>query len=94
MNNFPSNDSLPCKYKVGFLVKRVCGRSSRVGCQYCKGQPFPPGTNFNNPTYDPYYYDRQLYYHDYYYGNQFTDSDARGLSVEDDTDFESSIDAS
>lgn len=89
-------DDLPCKFKVGFLIKRVCGRMSRLGCQYCKGVALEPGTALNGPQYDPYFHDRSMYYNDYYYTNRhdFTDYDARGLSSEKDTDFETDLDAS
>ncbi|MBX9688424.1 MAG: hypothetical protein K2X27_17070, partial [Candidatus Obscuribacterales bacterium] len=89
-------DSLPCKYKVGFLFKRVCGRLSREGCKYCKGVPLAPGTQLSGPEYDPYFRDRSLYYNDNYYANRydFTDYDAASLDQESDTDYESDLDAS
>jgi len=88
-------DSLPCKYKVGFLFKKICGRFSREGCKYCKGMPLPPGTRLTEPDYDPYYRDRTLYYNnDYYRTHEFTHYDARGLVKEQDTNYETDLDAS
>ncbi|MBX9720503.1 MAG: hypothetical protein K2X81_03820 [Candidatus Obscuribacterales bacterium] len=92
--DFP--DSLPCKYKVGFLFKRICGRMDRAGCKFCEGGSITPGSNLNNSNNDPYFRDRNMYYNDYYYSNRhnFTDSDASSLSVEQDTDYETDLDAS
>ena len=88
-------DSLPCRYKVGFLFKRVCGRVSREGCKFCKGVAMDPDRRANDPTYDPYFHDRALYYDDpRYYNSSFTDYDARGLATERDTDYETDMDAS
>jgi len=89
-----SFDSLPCKYKVGFLFKRVCGRTTRIGCPHCKGGPLPQDSSVNNASYDPYYRDRSYYYDDRYNQNDFTDYDARRVSREQDTDYETDLDAS
>ncbi len=89
------SDSLPCRYKVGFLFKRVCGRLTRVGCKYCNGQALPTGSSLQDPNYDPYFRDRALYYNNNYYSSSdFTDYDASRLSSEKDTDYESDLDAS
>jgi len=99
------DSSLPCRVMVGFLFKRMCGRTNRIGCQYCKGQVIPADTNVWDPSYDPYYMDRIQYPR---YGNydsqwhssfnithrDFTDADANTLHQERDTDYEHDLDAS
>lgn len=87
-------DSLPCKYKVGFLFKRICGRLSRLGCTYCQGQPIREDQLVGGAGYDPYFRDRSLYYSDHHYYHDFTDYDARSLAHERDTDYENDLDAS
>ncbi len=98
------SDDLPCQARVGFLFKRTCGRMSRVGCPYCKGQPLPRRTDTWGSGYDPYFTDRSMYrgYGNYsrgywgndYYMNDFRDSDRRSFHHESDTNYEQDLDAS
>ena len=96
----PDNpDDLPCKVQIGFLFKRTCGRISRVGCQYCKGQAIPRNSNTWTQEDDPYFYDRNYYlgYGNYGGGwgsqswsdrNDFTQGDSKSVQSAQDADFE------
>lgn len=97
-----------CTRMVGFLIRKRCGRTSKVGCPYCD-------QGYQND--DPYYYDRALYpdYGTYGYGNwghayygerdrywydpatgniDFTEADSGSLENLADTDFEQDMWAS
>lgn len=98
-----------CDRKVGFLFKRRCGRTSRVGCPYCDQA---------TTTADPYFYDEYTYYpgygtygrgywghsyyvnrHHYYYDAErgrtdFTEADAAAFEAENDQDYEMDMGAS
>lgn len=98
-----------CDRKVGFLFKRRCGRTSRVGCPYCED-----GQSTNDPYFYTEYnaypgygiYQRGYWGHDYYahryssgyYSNQgradFTEADAAAFESENDRDYEMDMGAS
>lgn len=89
----PDHNSLPCRYKVGFLFKRICGRVSRVGCNFCQGMARDPNLD---EDYDPYFNDRRIYNRNssYYRSYDFTDYDAYNFESESDTNYENDLDAS
>jgi hypothetical protein len=97
-----------CDRQIGFLIKRRCGRTSAVGCNYCDN-----GRRTTDPYYDDYagypgygrydsgywghsyYYDRDRYYYDPNRDNvDFTDADNASLGDERDVDYEEAMGAS
>lgn len=98
------SDDLPCQAQIGFLFKRTCGRMTRVGCPYCKGQPLPKSSDTWNSDYDPYFNQRSMYkgYGNYssgswgsnYHRYNFTDADSNAVRHERNANFEKDLDAS
>lgn len=101
-------DTEGCDRQVGFLIKRRCGRTSPVSCNYCNN-----GRQSNDPYYDDYagypgygrydsgywghsyYHDRDRYYYDTNRDNvDFTDADNVSLRDERDVDYEEAMGAS
>lgn len=98
----------PCPLIVGFLFKRKCGRLTRIGCTYCKGEELPEGQDTWDSEADPYFADRLHFPGFSNYGwwassnrhrtlaNDFSDADGAILmnDDDDDLDFEDRLDVS
>ncbi|MEO1093702.1 MAG: FHA domain-containing protein [Cyanobacteria bacterium J06638_28] len=99
-----------CNRKVGFLVKRRCGRTSTAGCPHCRNGQVPSNQDPYIEDYDLYPgYGRygQNYWGYHYYSNRdryyydpdsrrvdFTEADAASFEDENDQDYEMNLDAS
>lgn len=104
----PVASSAGCDRRVGFLVKRRCGRTDSTGCPDCNG---------GQADYDPYFYDHGYYsgfgnYHSGYWGHHyysdrddysynpitrsvdFTEADSNAFEQEGDQDYEQDMGAS
>ncbi|MEM0979229.1 MAG: FHA domain-containing protein [Cyanobacteria bacterium P01_H01_bin.58] len=99
-----------CNRRVGFLVKRRCGRTSTAGCPHCRNGQVPIDQDPYIEDYDLYPgYGRygQSYWGYHYYSNRdryyydpdsrrvdFTEADAASFEDETDQDYEMNLDAS
>ncbi|WP_414565226.1 MULTISPECIES: FHA domain-containing protein [unclassified Anabaena] len=91
-----------CDRLVGFLFKRRCDRTDKIGCPHCNEsyeEDYAFYSNYGNYRSGDwghnYYEDRDYYVYDSYTGNvNFTEADAVSLEHENDTDFEYDMGAS
>jgi hypothetical protein len=97
-----SDSSNVCDRLVGFLFKRRCDRTDKIGCPHCDesyAEDYAFYSNYGNYRHGSwghnYYEDRDYYVYDPYTGNvNFTEADAVSLEQESDTDFEYDMGAS
>lgn len=102
-------DTEKCDHMVGFLFRRRCDRTSRIGCSYCEDsqvnrQPYfsheysyYPGYGCYDSGYwgSTYYVNRDCYVYDPQTGNvDFTEADNASMDMEADNDFEVDMGAS
>ena len=99
-----------CNTKVGFLIKRRCGRTTTEGCKFCRNGQVEPNRDLYADDYNlypsygyygrsswgsRYYYNRDRYYYDS--SNRrvdFTEADGASFENESDQDYEMDLDAS
>ncbi len=102
-------DSGKCNRMVGFLFRRRCDRTSRIGCPYCGSSEvdnapyfyqeysyYPGYGNYDSGSWGyEYYYERDRYSYNPETGNvDFTEADNPSLEMEADEDFELDMGAS
>lgn len=100
--NFSLTTGWECDRMVGFLFKRRCGRTDTLNCPYCHQSYEQDYANYSgygdyrsSSWSSNYYYNRDRYSYDPDTGNvDFTEADAIGLEIEQDSDFESNMGAS
>ena len=99
-----------CNNKVGFLIKRRCGRTTTAGCKFCRNGQVDPGRDLYEDDYNLYpdygYYGRSAWGSRYYYNRDryyydssnrrvdFTEADGASFENESDQDYEMDLDAS
>ncbi|WP_008309708.1 FHA domain-containing protein [Leptolyngbya sp. PCC 6406] len=97
-----------CDRKIGFLVKRRCGRTTTEGCTHCQNGRVPLDQTLYRDDYDLYpgygQYGRNYWGYHYYTGhhfgsgssrsNDFTEADAASFESDQDQDYEMDLDAS
>lgn len=103
-----AEDSGRCDRLVGFLFRRRCDRTSRIGCPYCGGNVDNAPYFYQEHSYYPgygnydsgywgseYYYERDHYSYNPETGNvDFTEADNASLEMAADEDFELDMGAS
>ncbi|BAY13917.1 FHA domain-containing protein [Calothrix sp. NIES-2098] len=90
-----------CDRMIGFLFKRRCGRTDRIGCPDCNQTYeddyafYSDYGNYRSGWGRDYYDERDRYSYDRETGNvDFTEADSVSLEDERDADFESNMGAS